>query len=224
MEEIRMKTNKVAFSGKMCSGKTTMAEYLVNNHGFTRVAIGDQIKKVSNMMIEDMAALQKYLNEMTPEFSEEIYAEFAEYKELNKDAVFVKQGPVYVKNEAYRGLTQKTGDIVRSKYGSDVWIMLLMKEADKIIENNGKVVCDDVRLKVEKEIFENEEYVLFKLEIDVEEQEKRILNMYNTYDPKALEHKTETDLDDVVFSEDVKIDTSVLSIEECYQYIENQLK
>ena len=49
-----MKTNTVAFAGKMCSGKTTMAEFLVRNYDFTRIAIGDQIKKASNMMVEDM--------------------------------------------------------------------------------------------------------------------------------------------------------------------------
>ena len=219
-----MKTNTVAFAGKMCSGKTTMAEFLVRNYDFTRIAIGDQIKKASNMMVEDMNRLKNYLDEMTPEYSKEIYAEYEEYKEQTKNAEFVKQGSIYVKNEAYRGLTQKTGDIVRSKYGSDVWIMLLMKEANKIITNGGKVVCDDVRLNVEKELFEKEGYSLFKLEIDPEEQKRRIIEMYHTFDPKALEHKTETDLDDVVFSEKVKINTSVLSKEECYQYIENQLK
>ena len=200
-----------------------MAEFLVQHYGFTRLAIGDQIKKTANMMIEDIELLYQYLEEMMPEYKEQIFNEFHSYKKANANAEFIKQGNFYLKNEAYRGLTQITGDIVRSRYGPEVWISIMLKEADKVINANGKVVCDDVRLKVEKDRFETEDYTIFKLNIDPDVQRERIIEMYQTYDPKALEHKTETDLDDVVFPAAMTFDTSLHTKKECYQLIENRL-
>jgi adenylate kinase family enzyme len=216
-----MVENKVAFSGKMCSGKTTMAELLVERYNFNRLAIGDQIKAVSNLFVENMVGLEEYIEKWLPEHKERIIKGFKEYKKQTEGAIFVKQGKVYLKNEAYRGLTQKTGDIVRGEYGDDVWINLLMKQADEIVKNGGKVVCDDVRLLVEKENFEDTGYKMIRLNINEEDQKKRILKTYKTYNEEALKHKTETELDQAVF--EFSIDATENDIEQVFQKVQNYL-
>jgi dephospho-CoA kinase len=216
-----MVENKVAFSGKMCSGKTTMAELLVERYNFKRLAIGDQIKAVSNLFVENMDELELYIEKWLPEHKDRIVKGFKEYKEQTEGAVFVKQGKVYLKNEAYRGLTQKTGDIVRGQYGDSVWIDLLMKQADEILKNDGKVVCDDVRLLVEKETFENDGYKMIRLDIQEDDQKERILEIYKTYNEEALKHKTETELDRESF--EFTVDMTENDKEQAFQKIQNYL-
>lgn len=53
----------IAFSGKMCSGKTTLADYLVAEHGYTKVSFADGVYKVAReifgMEAKDRQLLQR---------------------------------------------------------------------------------------------------------------------------------------------------------------------
>jgi adenylate kinase family enzyme len=39
---------RLAIIGVMCSGKTTIADYLVNNHNFRKLSFADDVKKYAN--------------------------------------------------------------------------------------------------------------------------------------------------------------------------------
>lgn len=229
---MEIKTKMVAFSGWMCSGKTTMAEYLVEKHGFKRVAIGDQIKNVVNMCIEDQNKLYHYLDELLPSHASDIFKELIEVKEnmfdlanqtVGLEKTFVKKDGSYLKNEFYRKMCQDVGNVIRAYYGETAWLDIFMVEVEKMIKNGEKIVCDDVRLKAEKGSLEEKGFKVFRLEVDREEQKQRIIELYESFKPETLKHKTEVDLDHTFFPPEFKINTSNLTKEECFYKIKKTL-
>ncbi|XIH10760.1 hypothetical protein C1N87_30535 (plasmid) [Priestia aryabhattai] len=231
--------NKIGFSGKMTAGKTTISNLLADKYGYTVLPIGGRIKKVCNLLIEDRAALKEYLEilpkqtlnndsnavQLTFNTLEELYdINFKKY--VNKHGlsnVFVKsENGVYQKNQYYRDLTQKVGIAVREIFGEQVWVQILSNEANMLVQQGEKVICDDIRLEVEYNLFYNEGYKLIHLDVNPNVQKKRIIELYNTYNETALIHPTETALDNTDFK--YRLNTSVDAIEDTFLKVERVIK
>ena len=228
--------NKIGFSGKMTAGKTTISNLLAEKYGYVVLPIGGRIKKVSNLLIEDRDQLMAYLEQILPDktldnsknpvqttfdalvqmYDEHFMPIVSKYG-LNN--VFVKEeNGVYQKNEYYRDLTQKVGTCVRNLFGEQIWVQILLNEANLLISQGKKVICDDVRLEIEYKMFKEQGYTLIRLDVDPEVQKKRILKLYKTYNEKALTHHTETELDNAEF--EYRFSTSVDPVEETLKKVE----
>ncbi len=228
---------KVAFSGKMTSGKSTLSKMLSEKYGYEVLAIGGRIKKVCNLLIEDKNELNRYLSKILPKetlnrdknpveltFSsllalyEQKFQPFI--KKYGINYVFIKDGQtgIYQKNEFYRKLTQEVGNCVRGIFGQQIWVEILLNEANLLIAQGKKVICDDVRLGIEYDRFKEQNYIIFRLEVDPEVQRKRIVQMYGTFNEDALTHHTEIELDNYEFEH--KFNTSNEDIEDTFKKIE----
>jgi hypothetical protein len=198
--------------------------------------IGGRIKKVCNLLIEDKKQLVDYLSEILPGQTltkdrntveityyglEELYGrDFSELAMKNGvNAMFVKDEKtgIYQKNEYYRDLTQKVGKNVRDIFGEQVWVEILLNEANLLIEKGHKVICDDVRLEIEYDLFKENNYSLIRLDVDPEVQKKRILELYKTYNENALLHHTEIALDNHEF--EYRFDTTFETVEETFEKV-----
>jgi hypothetical protein len=232
--------NKIGFSGKMTAGKTTISNLLADKYGYVVLPIGGRIKRVCNLLIEDRDELKRYLQNILPEevmdkssvpvdvtlgALEELYEKHfvKSVSAYGLNNVFVKgEDGIYQKNEYYRDLTQKVGGSVRAIFGEQVWVQILLNEAALLISQGKKVICDDLRLQVEYDLFNKQDYTLIRLDVDPEVQRKRILELYKTYNDEALTHPTETGLDNAYFK--YRFDTSVDSVNTTFNKINNLIK
>ena len=218
----------LALNGKMRSGKSTIAEKLRDEKGFQIISIGNTIKKVANYLIEDQRALKQYLKEALKgegekEF-ETIYQSFlSSYLQEFSDAVWQKdEKGIYAKNESYRKLTQMVATYFRNVYSEDIWMRFIATDAMDLADKGHKVVCDDLRLKSEKRILEMFGFMVIRLDISPEEQQRRSLLLGEDISDALLHHKTEVDLDDAYF--DYRLEVDGLNSEDVYQKIVNYLK
>lgn len=231
---------KVAFSGKMTAGKTTIANILEKEYGYVALPIGGRIKKVSNLLIEDRNELITYLAQILPDHTlkNEENSVQVTYNALDElfnnnfmkvlfskgvNNVFVKESSgVYQKNEYYRSLTQEVGSKIREIFGEQIWCQICLNEANHLVEMGKMVICDDIRLDVENKMFTEQGYTLIRFDVEPEEQKKRILKLYKTYTEAALIHQTETELDTFKFEN--RLDTTFDTIEETYGKVKKLLR
>ncbi|WP_088361789.1 hypothetical protein [Bacillus cereus] len=229
--------SKIGFSGKMTAGKTTISNKLEKKYGYVRLAIGDRIKKVSNLLIEDKDELSKYLKSVLLTPSTNNVFDFNEYQKYNtvfknlirlfednfKSTLFIKESnDIYVKNADYRELVQLVGGTVRQVYGEAVWCAILLNEADELINQGKRIVCDDLRLEIEYMLFQNRGYTLIRLDVKEEIQKQRIIKLYGDFNEESLYHKTEVELDNKDFIH--RMDTTIESIDETFSRVEKILK
>lgn len=235
-----MLDQKIGFSGKMTAGKTTIANLLAEKYGYLVLPIGGRIKKVCNLLLEDEIKLLAYLENILPKEtltknSNPIETTFHQISTLyNKDFlpiihkhgvhnVFIKDGHgVYQKNQYYRDLTQKVGSSVRKIFGEDIWVKILANEANHLISKGEKVICDDIRLEDEYNLFTDQGYTLFRLDVEKEEQKKRILELYKNYNEEALVHHTEIALDNFDFKH--RFNTTFDSVDQTFSKVESIIK
>lgn len=207
---------KIGLSGKFVSGKTTIANELVKLYGYKRVAIADNIKFICNKLIKsqftDNNKKDTLYNFFTNKIKLDSYASdelvnnlFKYFNDFirTKKRTWIITDNEFFKNDDYRELTQVVGTIVRDMYGVDVWVKWYIKA----IENEEKIICDDVRLKTEKEHLENNGFTIIRLDITKETQNKRHKALYGTLpDEERRNHFTEIDLDNTHF--DIRIDNN----------------
>lgn len=207
---------KIGLSGKFVSGKTTIANELVKLYGYKRVAIADNIKFICNKLIKsqftDNNKKDTLYNFFTNKIKLDSYASdelvnnlFKYFNDFirTKKRTWIITDNEFFKNDDYRELTQVVGTIVRDMYGVDIWVKWYIKA----IENEEKIICDDVRLKTEKEHLENNGFTIIRLDITKETQNERHKALYGTLpDEERRNHFTEIDLDNTHF--DIRIDNN----------------
>lgn len=169
---------KVAFVGKMRSGKTTAAEWMVENRGYTRYAFGDEVKIAASGM---MNALEAYMNNGDIEVEWDINL-------INE----------HKKEPGIRQLIQITGDeLGRSLVGhSNVWVHKLIEKVDN--ESSSNIVVDDVRYPNEFAALMSRGFRMIRIErVPERERVKELKHLYGEEKVKEmLQHPSEMLMDD----------------------------
>ncbi|MCA1064388.1 hypothetical protein QTG56_22480 (plasmid) [Rossellomorea sp. AcN35-11] len=212
---------KLGISGKLSSGKTTIA----SQFDAKVVAIGNSIKKTAGYLIEDTDKLEVYLNGVLGEFSKEIHSNLV--KEFNNNFldgewIHDSESGFYVKNQSYRDLLQAVGDVVRAPLGSDIWCRMTLQESLNLINEGHSVICDDIRLKEEKNLFEEAGFPVIRLNVSQHKQRERAAQKYGFVSENQFNHKTEIDLDSVHF--DFALDTTTDTVDQTTTKVRDFLK
>jgi hypothetical protein len=123
----------IGLSGYARSGKDTVADYLVKNYGFTRMAFADPIREA--------------LYRLDPKVT------FGGMPEISLAWAVDKSGWEVVKDESpeVRGLLQRMGtEVARNMFGEDFWVDYAIGQSWK----NDNVVFSDVRFRNEAKAIE----------------------------------------------------------------------
>lgn len=116
----------VAITGPAGSGKSTLADYLVSKHGYVRVKFAGPLKEMMRAMGLSDHHIEGDLKELpTP--------------------LLQGRTPRY----AMQTLGTEWG---RNIIGEDFWTGLWASVANDVLDNGGKVVCDDCRFENEAEV------------------------------------------------------------------------
>lgn len=214
---------RFALSGKMGAGKSTLLKELAKTFAYKGISIGGEIKPLASALIEDRKVFEEKISRIIPNKRQRDISlkEIYDFFDANfKDVVWEKNSHgVFVKNTPYRKLLQEFTMLIRNHFGEEVFAKLMI---EKLGDKSISVVCDDLRLKSEKELLERHGFLIIRLDISKEEQIKRLKETYGLYDESALMHKTETDLDDENF--DLRIDVTGKSVTEVASVIQDFLK
>ncbi|PFJ38852.1 hypothetical protein [Bacillus thuringiensis] len=207
---------RIALSGKMTTGKSTLSQVLVEQMDFQIVSIGTTIKKTSTLLIDNPPLLFQYLKQMVKEnhnAQELFFSLLTAYNNGFSHSEWTKntEGEL-IKNQSFRDLLQVVATTGRNLLGENVWCEFAKNEAFLILENDIPVIIDDLRIPSEKQLFEKNDFHIIRLDIEKEEQLRRIYNLYGEIDEELLNHPTETALDDACF--DLRIDTTHLTVKE----------
>jgi hypothetical protein len=133
----------IALSGWARSGKDTVADYLVEHHGYTKVSFADPIRKALytlNPEIRDISGLVYTFKQAADLFGWELMKEYF---------------------PTYRDLMQRMGtEVGRDMFGEDFWV----QQALKSIEPGQKVVLSDCRYRNEADAVRSADGVVWRVE------------------------------------------------------------
>lgn len=131
-----MASKIIGLTGYARTGKDTVGRYLVENHGYTRVAFADAVRDAVYA-----------LNPIVQMPLEEDPTHWARVQDLVNWKGWDKVKTEYPE---IRALLQRMGtEVGRELFGPDFWIDIAFDKVLNILNNGGKVVITDVR-------FENE--------------------------------------------------------------------
>ncbi len=148
---------KIAVSGKMAAGKTTLTNIIQQHH--------EMNQPQTDTFYDNIFSYSHQLSLATP------------VKKVAKDYFFMPE------NHKDRPLLQKIGQQFRDIRPS-VWIDLLIAEAHNKAQEfedagiEGCLVCDDVRFPNELDALKEDGWFLIRLEVDDETRKERIKNTY----------------------------------------------
>ena len=167
----------VALVGKMHTGKSTMADALVRECGFTRLAFADPLKEVSAIMLTSFLS---YMNDQT--------LRRPDWWEVTPQSINAMKG-----DPAIRKLLQLVGtELGRDWYGPDtIWIDLFEKRLRQLQGESDKVriVIDDCRFPNEAEALKAMGFTIFRLHRNEDERLESIQAALLKQKPELLEDR-----------------------------------
>lgn len=208
----------LAISGKMGSGKSTVAGFLRDRFGYQVVSLATPIYEIGTSIAhKDLDRLQDLISCYNLHLaSDHLISLFEEHRfyffDKNEDGTLKK-------TDMFRGLLQRIGNTVRNSCGERIWAIILLEEIGKKSEH---FVCDDVRSVVEKELLASNGFRTIRLDVSDTVQKHRLYKKYGYVDAEKLMHSTETDLDEGTF--DLRINTDFMSLERVFKLAEEFVK
>lgn len=197
--------NRIAFSGKICSGKTTMANMLEE---YERKSIAEPFKHIANLIrqmtpeniMNKIIEINNYIEEYIPVDSDKFWEALNEI--VMKD---IKSPDFDLKDDIGRKFLQDLGAEMRKRFYEDIWIDTLLNQ----LKPDGKYVVDDVRYPNEVIRLEQAGFIVIRFYVSPEKQAERIKRLYVDLPKERLQHESETALDNYPFKYIVNADGSI---------------
>lgn len=160
----------IAIVGKMYSGKTTLAEAFVQNHGYTRVAMAGPLKQL---------ALLAYGENLLKDKEYEVI-------DLETGEAFVKSG---------RAILQGIGQTIKA-VDRDIWLKVFINDTAQMARE--PYVVDDVRFGFEADYLRSKGWKIVKVQTPEELRISRAkANTGRTPTKDELNHESESEVDDI---------------------------
>lgn len=175
-------TARIAVSGKICSGKSAAASALIEDLGFARVALADELKAVA------------------VEIADWIHAAFIQEAEslIDSDGVYllnlIRDRLKDKASPQGRAFLQRLGTDCLRKRLPDIWVQILKH---RVADLSVRMVTDDVRFVNEAEGLRAVGFRLVRIETPEAVRKERVERLYPRYrnDPSVFLHRSEVELD-----------------------------
>lgn len=210
----------IAISGKMASGKTTIAEIIEKESGHEKLAIAYKLKKIASLHTKenlngDLSKLARLLtNEVKDLIKDGDCSKFG-FMVTMIASIFFDHEPKEGKN---RPLLQQLGHDMHI-FGDDIWLDYLLTYRAPLYES---IVIDDMRYPIELDRVRQNGFLTVRLEVNPEEQRRRLLELYGEVNEDWLVHPGETLLDNARF--DLTINTTDMNPKETYEIIKKHIE
>lgn len=195
---------KIFFTGKMASGKTSLANHLAQYRNFKRISLADPIKEIELDLESGMSPLEivnKHLYFLAP-MQQAMFCKIIEEAKL-----IPREEPKPRKRLQFIGTEGG-----RMRVADDVWIRLANFRASDY-EN---VCIDDVRFLNEFDYFTSFKWISIAVLVMPSVQLDRLTALYGRdLDRTILEHASEKGVEDILSQRicHCEIDTSLLEVE-----------
>jgi dephospho-CoA kinase len=178
---------RIAFSGKMGAGKTTLRNQL-EQEGFCGFALADPIKWLAEVQLMSVSQWDSELNSRLTQLFPTDSVLRKTMKPMLKKA-FITYPPQEGKN---RRLLQHIGTDIGRKLNPVIWVNALTN----MVKNLGDVVVDDVRFNNEVDGLHRAGFCIIRLNVSRETQEERLIQRDGALPAlESFDHISETELD-----------------------------
>ncbi len=165
----------VAIVGKMGAGKSSLANFLVDVHEYTRVANAGALKALAQMAYGPIDKGQTY--------------------RITKHVPLVLPVDQWEQREVSgREILQGLGQVVKN-FDRDFWLKAMTRDMDT---KNPPFVCDDTRFPFEADFLRKNGWIIVKLYVPKEIRAARYESLYGRLPTEAeLNHPSETEVDEI---------------------------
>lgn len=163
---------RIALTGRMRSGKSTIADHLWLNHDFAKVSFASSLKQLADRLFSHL------------------------YEPIYEDCPFSEGGRTVKEYRKPRALLQELGQKMR-EIDEDVWI----KQAEQDVElaeawrSTAGVVIDDLRQPNEYEWARANGFIVIRVEASEDLRLKRAEQAGDSFSAEDLAHDTEQHVD-----------------------------
>ncbi len=211
---------KIALSGKMCSGKTTLSQYLSENLGYSIYSIASPMKEIAGLICGynilcksdkkfEYSGFNVYWNKIIDlliKLTKDEYELESALKTIRKIIEkYYKVININNKTQEVRTLYQDIGNFLRDTVNKDIWINFTIKNT----QQTELVIIDDLRYKNEYRVLRDNNFVIIRLNIDENIRLSRIQKLYSTINESAINHISEIDLDLYIFDYNINCNSSI---------------
>ena len=174
--------------GKICSGKTTVSNYLNTNFGYRQLSLAGPIKEIERDL-NDGISFQEIYNEHIGRYihfhhedQKTMFKIFKQVLEIPRETPKPRRRLQFMGTEGFR-----------KQIGDSFWIKLAHRKTQQGPDSNW--VIDDVRFMNEYMFFARHSWIALGLDVLSDVQEARIQASYGLYDSTILGHSSELDID-----------------------------
>ena len=163
----------VAIVGEFASGKTTLADYLVEHHGYTRVSFAKRLKEVAAAVYNGGLPIQKN----------------AMYE--------VEHSEIGAMEYSGRAILQQLGQSVKA-LDEHFWIRWMLSDIAAGEYGDGPYVSDDTRFPYEADALRRKGFLIVRIDTPLTVRNQRYEALYGRAPTLAeLSHPSETSVKDI---------------------------
>lgn len=216
---------RIAISGKMASGKTTTANYLISRFGCGKVySLATPLKEMEKLHVEyksDRLLKTDLINAIKEYIDKFSVAEEDKQSTLNEIIdLYDTLDPVVPKNRVF---LQRLGTDILRKKDDAIFVNYLINSC----KDEHVVIVDDVRFINEAEKLKEAGFKIIRLEPNENLRRKIVVKIYgeDAISPEKLAHRSETDLDgqNHLFDAVIKHHYLISSLEETFDIVKRLL-
>lgn len=170
----------IALAGKFAVGKTSIANILVENHGYARLSIA--------------ASLKQFVNDM---YARDVYGDNSEASLQKSDILWVNS-PDGKKQVTVRELLQDVGNTMKT-IDQDIWLRGVRHKVSLLNEMGAPVVIDDVRFPREADYLSLLGFFVVRISAPEEVRLERYFRTYGVEPSRSeIEDISERLVDDIL--------------------------
>lgn len=195
MEVIRDKKRfmrkNIFIVGKICSGKTTVSNYLSATYGYRQLSLAGPIKEIEKDLNDGISFQEiyeehigKYIH-FHPEDQATMFKIFDQALEIPRETPKPRRRLQFIGTEGFR-----------NQIDDSFWIKLAHRKTQQGSESSW--IIDDVRFGNEYMFFIRHAWIALGLRVSSDVQESRICSLYGAYDSNILNHPSELGIDELL--------------------------